>query len=396
MTAALKGVRVLDLTQLLAGPMGTMILADLGADVIKIERPEGGEIARGMPPHFFKGESQYFISMNRNKKSITIDLKRPEGLDIFYRLVKTADVVFDNYRPGIIEKLRIDYETLKKINPRIISASVSGYGHTGPFINRPAFDVIIQGRGGIMSYTGEEGGRPVRMGAPMADLGGGIYAAHGVLAALYQREKTGVGQKIDISMLDVQIALLIYRGIYYLYNGEIAEPVGAGHRGAVPVRAFKTKTFEVVVDANTDKLYGLLCEGMGLGELAKDPRFLTRADRLQNRDTLYAIMDEAFLQKTGEEWLDLLENIVPIGPINKLDRALTDPQILARNMVVETKHRSGETMKLLGNPIKMSGTGEEEFTPPPYLGEHTNQILTELLNLSAEEIQQLREKKIIG
>ncbi|NWF56231.1 MAG: CoA transferase [Syntrophaceae bacterium] len=395
MSSPLSGVRVLDLSQMLAGPFGSMILADLGAEVIKIERPGEGDIGRGMPPHYFHGESVYFLSVNRNKKSLTLDLKSQEGMDIFYRLVKVSDVVFDNFRPGVVEKLRIDYESLQKITPRIITCSVSGYGQTGPFKDRPAFDLIIQARGGIMSYTGEPGRMPVRMGAPMGDLTGGVYAAHGVMAALYHREKTGQGQRIDISLLDSQLSLQIYRGLYYLYAGEVAQPVGSGHVSANPIRAFKTQTFDIVIDANTDKFFQELCAGMDRKELASDPRFITRADRLKNKEALYAILEEVFLQKTGEEWLELLEGRLPAGPINTVDMALSDPQVLARNMVVETTHRSGEKMKLLGSPIKMSPAGEPRFTPPPALGEHTDQILKDLLDFSSQEIRDLREKGVI-
>jgi len=395
MTVPLAGIRVLDLSQLLAGPYGSMILADLGAEVIKIEKPGAGDIGRGMPPHFFQGESVYFLSINRNKKSITIDLKAKEGLEIFYRLVGLSDVVYDNFRPGVLEKLGLDYETLKKINPRIISCSISGYGQTGPFKDRPAFDLIIQARGGIMSYTGEPGRMPVRMGAPMGDLSGGVFAAQGVLAALYQREKTGRGQRIDISLLDCQISLLIYRGLYYLFAGEIAQPVGSGHVSAIPIRAFKTKTFDIVIDANTDKFFQELCAGIGQEALISDPRFGGRGERLKNKEALYAILEEAFLQKRGEEWLEILEGRVPVGPINTVDMALSDPQILARDMVVETTHRSGEKIKLLGNPIKMLTEGEKYFAPPPSLGEHTEEVLGKLLHFDPAEIQRLRDKKII-
>jgi CoA:oxalate CoA-transferase len=396
MNLPLSGVRILDLSQLLAGPFGTMILADLGAEVIKIERPDGaGDIGRGMPPHFFHGESVYFLSINRNKKSMTLNLKEKEGLEIFYRLVKISDVVFDNFRPGIMEKLHLDYETLKNINPRIISCSVSGYGQTGPFKDRPAFDLIIQARGGIMSYTGEPGRMPVRMGAPMGDLAGGLYSAHGVMAALYQREKTGRGQRVDISLLDCQISLLIYRALYYLFAGEIARPVGSGHVSAIPIRAFKTQSFDIVVDANTDKFFQELCAGIGRPELAADPRFRTRADRLKNQEELYAILERVFKEKKGEEWLEILESRVPVGPINTVDMALQDPQILSRNMVVSVEHRSGEKMKLLGNPIKMTEIGDQSFTAPPAYGEHTEWVLSNLLHCSAEEIQKLRERNII-
>ena len=395
MSSPLSGVRILDLSQMLAGPFGSMILADLGAEVIKIEKPDGGDIGRGMPPHFFHGESVYFLSVNRNKKSMTLDLKDPKGLAIFYRLVKISDAVFDNFRPGIMEKLRVDYESLKRINPRIISCSISGYGQTGPSKDQPAFDLIIQARGGIMSYTGEPGRMPVRMGAPMGDLTGGVYAAHGVLSALYQREKTGEGQRIDISLLDSQLSLQIYRALYYLYAGEIAGPVGSGHVSAHPIGAFKTKTFDIVIDTNTDKFFQELCERLGCPELASEPRFLTRADRLRNKDALYGILGGIFLRKTGEEWLEKLEGHLPSGPVNTVDMALSDPQILSRNMVVETNHRSGEKMKLLGNPIKLSAAPDGKPAPPPALGENTDQILRKFLNFSAEEIKILREKKII-
>jgi CoA:oxalate CoA-transferase len=395
MTQPLAGVRILDLSQMLAGPYGTMILGDLGAEIIKIEKPGEGEIGRGMPPHYFHGESVYFLSVNRNKRSLTLDLKAKEGLEIFYRLVKVSDVVYDNFRPGVLEKLRIDYETLKKINPRIISCSVTGYGQTGPFKDSPAFDLIIQARGGIMSYTGEPGQMPVRMGAPMGDLGGGLFAVQAVNAALYQREKTGMGQRIDLSLLDCQISLLIYRGLYYLYGGEIAQPVGSGHVSAIPIRAFKTKTFDIVIDANTDKFYHEICAGIGRQDLASDPRFRSRADRLKNKDVLYKILEEAFLQKPGQDWLKIMEGKVPIGPINTVDMALSDPQVVGRNMVVEATHRSGEKMKLIGNPIKMSQAEDKNFTPPPAMGEHTDQILQDLLKFSPPEIKQLREKKVI-
>jgi CoA:oxalate CoA-transferase len=395
MNQPLSGVRILDLSQLLAGPYGSMILADLGAEVIKIEKPGEGEIGRGMPPHFFHGESVYFISINRNKKSMTLNLKAREGLEVFYRLVRVSDVVYDNFRPGTLEKLHIDYETLRTINPRIISCSISGYGQTGPFRDSPAFDLIIQARGGIMSYTGEPGQMPVRMGAPMGDLAGGLFAVQAVEAALYQREKTGLGQRIDLSLLDCQVSLLIYRGLYYLYGGEIAQPVGSGHVSAIPIRAFKTKTFDIVIDANTDKFFQELCGAMGLQELLSDSRFPTRPHRLKNKEALYKIMEETFLKKTGEEWLKLLEGRVPVGPINTVDMTLNDPQVLSRNMVVETTHRTGEKMKLLGNPIKMPQAEERKFTPPPALGEHTDQVLSDLLKFSPQEVQKLREKKIV-
>jgi len=395
MGLSLSGVRILDLSMVMAGPYCTLILGDLGAEVIKIERPGTGEGARGMPPYFFEDESAYFIAMNRNKKSVTLDLRTDKGKDIFYQLVEKSDVVVNNFRPGVMERLKIDYPVLKKMNPRIIYCSITGFGSTGPLKDRPAFDLIIQARGGVMSYTGEPGRMPVRMGAPMGDLAGGLFAANGILAALYQREHTGRGQSIDISLLDCQISLLTYRGEYYFVGGEIAQPVGSGHVSAHPIRAFKTKTFDIVLDLNTQNIFERFCRKIGRDELADNPKFQSREARFDNRAEIYSIFEEIFLEKTGEEWLDLLETEIPIAPINTVDKALNDPQVLGRNMVVEVDYGKGKKLKILGNPIKMSEITEEVFTTPPRLGEHNEPVLKELLGYSSQEIQQLREENIM-
>ncbi len=391
----LSKIRILDLSLIMAGPYCTLILGDLGAEVIKIERPGVGEGARGVPPHYFEGESAYFIAMNRNKKSMTLDLKSPKGKEIFYALSKSSDVVVDNFRPGVVKKLGVDYDTLKKINPRIICCSISGYGETGPLKDRPAFDLIIQARGGVMSYTGEPGQMPVRMGAPMGDLTGGLFAANGILSALYQREHTGRGQKIDISLLDCQISLLTYRAQYYFVGNEIAQPVGSGHISIHPIRAFKTKTFDIVIDCNMQNIFAELCDAIGASDMAVDPKFCSRENRLENKDELYDILEKVFLTKTGEEWLELLDKRIPIGPINTIDKALSDPQILSRNMVVEIDYGKGRKLKIVGNPIKMAEIDQEVFRAPPRLGEHAEQILGEILQYPPEEIEQLRQEKII-
>ncbi len=395
MTLPLSNIRILDLSLIMAGPYCTLILGDLGAHVIKIERPGVGEGARGVPPHYFEGESAYFIAMNRNKKSMTLDLKSAKGKEIFYGLAKSSDVVVDNFRPGVVKKLEVDYDTLKKINPGIICCSISGYGETGPLKDRPAFDLIIQARGGIMSYTGEPGRMPVRMGAPMGDLAGGLFAANGILAALYERERTGRGQRIDISLLDCQISLLTYRAQYYFVGNEIAQPVGSGHASIHPIRAFKTKTFDIVIDCNMQNIFAELCDAIGASDMAVDPKFCSRENRFENKDELYGILEKVFLTKTGEEWLELLDKRIPIGPINTIDKALSDPQILSRNMVVEVDYGNEKKLKILGNPIKMSEVDQEVFKTPPRLGEHTEQILEELLGYSPEEIEELREGKVI-
>jgi len=391
----LSGIRILDLTLIMAGPYSTLILGDLGAEVIKIEKPGVGEAARGMPPYFIEEESAYFIAMNRNKKSMTVDLKSEKGREIFYALTKKADVVVDNFRPGTVKKLGIDFDTLKNINPRIICCSISGYGQTGPFKDRPAFDLVIQARGGIMSYTGEPGRMPVRMGAPMGDLGGGVFAAHGILAALFQRERTGKGQQIDISLLDCQTSLLTYRAQFYFIGKEIAQAVGSGHVSAHPIGAFRTKTFDVVIDANTENIFAELCRAIGTPDMCLNPKFNSRKNRLKNKDELYTILERIFREKTGEEWMAILESRVPIAPINTIDKALADPQTLSRNMVVEIDYGKEQKLKIVGNPIKMSEVEQEVFKRPPRLGEHTEEVLTRILNYSPETIGELRQEKII-
>jgi len=391
----LSGVRILDLTLIMAGPYCTLILGDLGAEVIKIEKPGLGESSRQMPPHFFEGQSAYFIAMNRNKKSMTLDLKSDAGKRIFYDLARKSDVVIDNFRPGVVKKLGIDFDTLKQMNPRIICCSISGYGQTGPFRDRPAFDLVIQARGGVMSYTGEPGQMPVRMGAPMGDLSGGLFATQGILAALYQREQTGRGQRVDISLVDCQTSLLTYRAQFYLVGKEIAQPVGSGHVSAHPIRAFRTRTFDVVIDANTESIFAELCDAIGKPEMARDEKFNSRQHRLENKEELYAILEETFLSKTGEEWLEILEKRIPIAPINTIDKALVDPQTLSRNMVVEVDYGDNKILNIVGNPIKLSEVEQEVFKRPPYLGEHTEEILRELLNYSPEQIEAIKNGKVV-
>jgi crotonobetainyl-CoA:carnitine CoA-transferase CaiB-like acyl-CoA transferase len=299
--------------------------------VIKIDIPGVGEPGRGMPPYYFEGESAYFIALNRNKKSVTLNLKTARGREIFYELVKNADVVTYNFRPGVIEKLGADYDTLRKVNPGIICCSITGYGETGPFKDRPAFDLMIQAGGGIMSYTGEIGRKPVKMGAPMADLTSGLFAANGILAALYQRERTGRGQKIDISMLDCQISLNTYRAQNYFIGNEVAKPLGSGHGSVHPLRDFKTKTFDIVIDCNTQKIFDDLCDAIGAPELAANPKFNSRENRAKNKEELYNILEKTFLTRTGEQWLELLDKQIPIAAVNTIDKVLSDPQILSRN-----------------------------------------------------------------
>jgi CoA:oxalate CoA-transferase len=392
----LRGVRILDLSQIMAGPYGTLLLADLGAEVIKIENPEGGDLSRGTVHYTHKGESAYYLSFNRNKKSMTLNLRNEKAREIFYRLVKISDVVYENFRSGTAEKLKIDYETLKKVNPKIICCSVTGFGSNSPYKDRPALDLLIQAMGGVMSFTGEPGRPPVRLGYPMGDLGGGMFAAMAVLAALYDREKTGEGQRLDIAMLDAQISLMTYRAQYYFLEKVIPEPIGSGHVSSVPIRAFRTKDGKyLTIDAAQEKFFQGVCQALGIAEVGKDPRFSTRNARLKNREALMPILERKFLEKDREEWLDLLIKAdVPAGPVNNLAEALSDPSVLARNMVVPVNHL-GEEIKMVGNPIKMSKVKEEVFEGAPTLGQHTGEILSGLLGYSREQLEELRKQKVL-
>ncbi len=397
MALALQGVRVLDLSQALAGPYGAQMLGDLGAEIIKIENLEEGDHSRAMPPYFVKGCSAYFLGLNRNKKSLTLNLKSPEGKAIFFQLVKKSDVIYDNFRPGVRERLEIDYESCRKTNPRIISCSISGFGQNGPYRDRPALDLIIQAMAGTMSYTGEVGGDPVRMGLPMGDLAGGLFAVQGVLAALYHRERTGLGQNIDIALLDCQVALHTYRAQYYFLGGEVPVPIGSGHASGVPIRAFKAKdgTF-IAIDAVVERLWLTFCDAVGHPELKEDSRFDTRPKRYENRDVLYRFLEEVFLTKTRDEWMEIFVSTgVPAAPVKTLDEVVVDPQVLHRRMIVEMDHPVCGKLKVTGNPIKMSEAKEEVFHHQPALGEHREEILGELLGYSPEEIEEFKKIHVI-
>jgi crotonobetainyl-CoA:carnitine CoA-transferase CaiB-like acyl-CoA transferase len=398
MSLPLEGIRVIDFTHVMSGPYCTQILGDLGAEVIKIERPEIGDQTRRMPPHFVGEQkmSAYFLSLNRNKKSLTLDLKSAEGKEIVYALVKKADVVVNNFVPGTMERLGLGYETLKEINRGIVWAAITGYGQDGPYRNRPSYDIIIQAMGGVMSYTGEPDGPPVRCGIPFGDLGAASQAVSGILAALISRGRTGEGRKVDISMLDVMIALHTYRAKYYFVAGEVPKPVGTAHVSSVPLRAYRTKDSYIVIEAFMEHFWRNLCEVLGLPHLADDPRFNSRPNRLINRNELDRLIGDAFLEKTTDEWQKLFDiTEVPSGPINSLDKALSDPQVLWRQMVVEIDSPHTGKLKDVGNPIKMSGVETQVYNPPPLLGEHSELVLSKLLGYSSAEIARLREKKVI-
>jgi crotonobetainyl-CoA:carnitine CoA-transferase CaiB-like acyl-CoA transferase len=396
MAEILKGVRILDLSQYIAGPYGTLVLGDLGAEIIKIENPEGGDLSRNLRQYTHKGESAYYLSLNRNKKSLTLNFRNPKAREIFYELVKISDVVYDNFRSGMLERFKVDYESLKKINPKIISCSVTGFGSNSPYKDRPALDLLIQAYSGVMSFTGEPGRPPVRLGIPMGDLSGAMFAVMAVLGALYFRQVTGKGQRLDISMVDGLLSLMTYRAQYYFLEKEIPQPIGSGHVSAVPIRAFMAKDGKyLTIDAAQDKFFQNLCQVGGIEEVGKDPRFNSVGTRLKNRDALFEILEKKFLEKDRDEWVDLLiKGDVPTGPVNNVAQALSDPSVLARNMVVSANHL-GEEIKMVGNPIKMSEIGEEVFVGAPTLGQHTEQILSGYLGYSQDQIANLRKEKVI-
>lgn len=395
MPAPLEGIRILELGQIIAGTYGSQVLSDLGAEVIKVETPEG-DLGRNPSVAPYRGLSALFLTLNRNKKSIVVNLKTEAGRRVFYDLVKVSDVVIDNFRPGVLERLRIDYATLSAINPRVIQCSVTGFGTEGAYKNYPALDIIIQAISGHMAITGEPGRPPVRVGIPIADLSGGIFSCKGILAALFDRERSGVGRRIELSMFDAMLNLLGYIGTLWLSNGELPKPPGSAHDFTVPWQAFETKDGFVVVATRQEVFWRKLCAVLDDPALTDDPRFATNALRVQHRDALVPGLERIFRTRTTAEWLGVLRaSEVPAAPVNNLDGAFAEPPVAERGMIVEYDHSEAGRVRLPGNPIKMSGHADPVSTPAPLLGEHTEMILGDLLGLSAEQIGELRKQEAI-
>jgi len=395
----LAGIKVLDLTHMLAGPYAGMVLADLGADVVKVEPLDTGEMTRSLlsndPNYSFKGFGAYFLTLNRNKKSVCIDLKTNEGLEVFYDLVRSADVVLNNFSAGVVSKLKIDFGTLTKINPKIVSCSITGFGETGPHSSRPAYDQIVQAYSGGMSITGPDANTPTRAGIPIGDLSSGLYSVIGILSALLSKEQTGKGQNIDISLLDVQISLLTYMATMQTLSGIDPEPIGNAHFVHVPYNTFTAKDGFIVIAVITNAFWKSLLDVVDLDAL-RDPQFNDQPGRLANQKFIEEQLNNKLITKSSNYWINALNKVkVPCGPINTFSQALADDQVLYRNMVVEVEHPDGGSVDMPGNPVKLSYTDEDSYSPPPHLGQDTKLILKNWAGYDNAKIESLIETKIV-
>ena len=405
MSGPLNGIRVFDLTRVLAGPSCTQILGDLGADVIKIERPGLGDDTRKYGPPFVLDvdgtettESGYYLSANRNKRSVTLNLTGAEGQSLAKRMINQCQVLAENFKVGNLAKFGLDYTSLKAENPGLVYCSITGFGQTGPKAKRPGYDFMAQGLGGIMSITGPPGGEPHRVGVPIADLTAGLWAAISINAALRHREVTGEGQHLDISLLDTQVSLLSIQGLNYLTSGEVPGLLGNAHPNIVPYQVFPTADGNIIVAVGNDDQFKRYCEFAGVPELIDDERFVTNKARVQNREALTQILNDVMRQKPSAYWLEALEKIkITCGPINNIDQVFDDAQVAARGMKIEMNHPAtgGEPLSLIGSPSKMSVTEVSYRHAPPMLGQHTEEVLEELLGLDAAECNRLREQGVI-
>lgn len=397
---ALSDLIVIDLTHMLSGPFGGMLLADLGARTIKVEPPGKGELTRGLlakdPKNSLNGMGAYFLTLNRNKESVCIDLKSEDGLALFYELVEKADIVLSNFSPGVTARLKIDYDVLAKVNDRIITCSVTGFGESGPAFQRPAFDMVAQGYGGGMSITGQAGAPPTRAGIPIGDLGGGMFSAVGMLAALHARERTGHGQHIDISMQDCQISLINYMATMYHLSGDVPGAIGNAHFVHVPYNTYPTKDLWLIIAIITNEAWARFRDMMGIKEL-QDDAFDLQPGRLAAKDFIEESISARLKEESCDFWLEKLAEVkIPCAPVNDLEHALNDVQVQARNMVVTVAHPEGGEVQMTGNPVKMSAADQDTYSPPPLLGQHTDEVLRDLLGKSESDILALRTAGTVG
>ncbi len=407
MPGPLSHIRALDLSRVLAGPWCGQNLADLGAEVIKIERPEQGDDSRAFGPPWLKDrsgrdtqESAYFASTNRGKKSVTVNLSRPEGQRIVRELARQADVLIENYKVGDLARYGLGYDDLRKLNARLVYASVTGFGQTGPYRERPGYDFMIQGMGGVMSITGERddlpGGGPQRVGIPIADIMTGMYATIAICAALAHRERGGTGQHLDLALLDTQVGILANQGMNYLATGVPPGRIGNAHPNIVPYQPFKTRDGDVILACGNDNLFNKFCEVAGCQHLARDARFATNSKRVENREAITSLLADIFAKRTTQEWCVALEAAgVPNGPINNLKQVFEEPQVIARGMRIELEHSLAGKVPLIASPMKFSGTPLEHKAPPPTLGQHTDEVLRGLLRMDEAAIAKLRADGVI-
>lgn len=390
---ALQGITVLDLTRVLSGPYCTMMLADMGARVIKVEQPGKGDDTRGWGPPFINGESAYFLSINRNKESVTLDFKHPDGRAILDQLLERADVLVENFRPGTLAKLGLDYPSLARRYPRLIYCSVSGFGHTGPRSKEAGYDAVIQAEGGLMSITGSADGPPYRLGVAIADIVSGMFAAQGITAALFARERTGIGQAVDISMLDSVVALLTYQAGIYFASDAAPPRLGNRHPTIVPYETFRASDGDFVIAVGNDDQWQRFCAATGF---PADERYATNRDRVMHYDDLKPALDACLAGGTRAGWIAKLKSVgVPCGSVRDLHEVFSDPQTLARDMLVELEHKAAGLLKMTGTPLKFSGTPGAVRTPPPLLGEHTRPVLVHDLGINDAQVDDLRARGVI-
>ena len=395
MAGPLTGVKVLSFGRVLAGPYAAMLLADLGAEVIKIEDPLKGDMARNNGP-FIEDLSSYFLSVNRGKKSVTLNMRNERAKELVRELIPQIDILVENFRPGVMKKMGFDYDTVKDLNPRLLYLSISGFGQSGPYAKRPAFDMIAQGMGGTVSITGEPDRPPVRVGYSIGDLGAALYAVSATTAALYEREKTGQGQHIEVAMLDCQVALCENACARYFATGEVPRPIGSRHPLVTPFQIFPTQTEDMVLVTFRDEEWGNLCRVIGQEGWIEDNRFNTIDKRTANHAELEPLLIEVFRKRPRDEWMDLFETAgIIAGPVQNIMEVVTDSHILEREMVLSVAHRRLGNVKVVGTPMKFSRTSCRIEKASPDLGDHTNEILTEMLNRSPEEIEQLKKEKVI-